>query len=913
MQMKRVLFASILALSLALFAGVARAEVKPYPLCTDGMVLQQQTDAKLWGTADTGEVVTVTFRGKQASATAGEGGRWVVTIAAGEAGGPFELTIVGKNTLTYKNVLVGEVWLCSGQSNMDWGLNSCDESDKAYANTAPSNAMLRLFTTFAHRDAGATTHGPAGVWVEANAKTIYGFSAVGYFFGRSLQEHCNVPVGLIHASNGGSAIQQWMSPSAVAPLNEKPNPGFLSSVHYNRLIQPLLDCRLRGVIWYQGCSNRGEGEAPHYRALLTTLIESWRSEFHNADLAFHIVQIAPNESAAMEVREAQTLTALLTRNTGTAVSYDYGDESDIHPNPKRPVGERLALAARGITYGEKIVYSGPMIKTVTFDGPRAILGFDHVGGGLISQELVATTNRAGRPTAWRVKAGTINATPLVGFSLCGKDERFQPAQAEIVGDTVVVTSSGVAVADGVRYGWANLPNCNLYNREGLPTSPFRSYTMVAALKLSAGAGGTIFSSNVLLAAKGMAIPIRATPAPNHVFTGWTVLSGAAEFADPKAAETTVRVTDDSALQANFSLCVVCAVTEPATPTLVKVGSKVKLAATASILQGSSKVRKVEFFRENVKIGEAAANPYACTWPDVQAGSHTVTARATDSGGLVATSAPVYVVATASGAWEGIHATGGTVAYYTEGGTNWTAHVFTNSGVLNVKAAGEVEYLVVGGGGGGGGTYESGGGGAGGVRTGAMTLPAGTYTITVGNGGNGSLQGGLPASNGGPSSLSNGLVAVKALGGGYGGSSAGGYGGGVAGDGGSGGGGMWSAKVPGKAVGGVGELGHDGGLANAASGGGGAGGVGQNANPAAVRDGGPGWVSTLRDGSTVVTYAAGGVGRVRPGNNLFAVVDVRSKADNTGDGGDGGSSGNGSAKGGNGGSGIVIVRYVTGGK
>ncbi len=905
MQMKRVLFAGILGLILAFFAGAARAEVKPYPLCTDGMVLQQQAEAKLWGTADTGEVVTVTFRGKQASATAGEGGRWVVTIAAGEAGGPFELTIAGRNTLTYKNVLVGEVWLCSGQSNMDWGLNSCDESDKAYANTAPSNAMLRLFTTFAHNE-GATTHGPAGVWVEANAKTIYGFSGVGYFFGRSLQEHRKVPVGLIHASNGGSAIQQWMSPSAVAPF-EDPKPGFLPSVHYNRLIQPLLDYRLRGVIWYQGCSDRGEGEAPHYRALLATLIESWRSEFHNADLAFHIVQIAPNESAAMEVREAQTLTALLTRNTGTAVSYDYGDESDVHPNPKRPVGERLALAARGITYGEKIVYSGPMIKNVTFDGPKAILGFDHVGGGLISQELVATTNRAGRSTAWRVKAGTINTTPLVGFSLCGKDARFQPAQAEIVGDTVVVTSSGVAVADGVRYGWANLPNCNLYNREGLPTSPFRSYTMAAALKLSAGAGGAVSPSNALLAAKGMAFLIRATPAPNHVFTGWTVVTGAAEVADPKTAETTVRITDDSALRANFSLRVVCAITAPANPTLVKAGAKVKLAATASILQGSSKVRKVEFFRDDVKIGEAAATPYACTWSDVPAGRYTVTARATDSTGLVATSAPVCVVATASGSWEGIHATGGTVAYYTEGGTNWTAHVFTTNGTLTVAAAGEVEYLLVGGGGGGGGFYDGAGGGGGGFLTGRMTVSNRVYAVTVGAGGGGhGFTGGK--TNGGDSVVScEGVDGVRACGGGYGGSSS------PAGNGGSGGGGAHGAPK-GIGVAGPPRQGYDGGVAGmdaGGAGGGGAGGVGQNPNANRVRDGGPGRVSTLRDGVTPVTYSAGGVGRARPRD--VPVVEGQSKADNTGDGGDGGSSGNGKATGGNGGSGIVIVRYVTGGK
>ena len=909
MQMKRVLFAGILALSLALFAFTARADVKPHALCSEGMVLQQQADVKLWGTADPGEKVTVRFRGQEATAITDPGSNWVVTVASGEAGGPFELTIAGKNTLTYKNVLVGEVWLCSGQSNMDLGLNSCDESDKAYANTAPSNAMLRLFTTFAHRDAGATTHGPAGVWVEANAKTIYGFSGVGYFFGRSLQEHRNVPVGLIHASNGGSAIRQWMSPSAVAPLNEKPKPGFLPSVYYNRLIQPLLDYRLRGVIWYQGESDRGEGEAPHYRALLTTLIESWRSEFHNADLVFHIVQLPLNESAAMEVREAQTLTALLTRNTGTAVSYDYGDESDVHPNPKRPVGERLALAARDITYGEKIVYSGPMIKTVMFDGPRAILGFDHVGGGLISQELVATTNRAGRPTAWRVKAGTINTTPLVGFSLCGKDERFQPAQAEIVGDTVVVTSSGVAVADGVRYGWASLPNCNLYNREGLPTSPFRSYTMVAALRLSAGAGGAVSPATALLATKGMAIQIRAMPAPNHVFAGWTVLSGAAEFADPKAVETTVRVTDDSALRANFSLRVVCAITAPVNPTLVKAGSKLKLAATASILQGNSKVRKVEFFRDDVRIGEAAANPYACTWSDVPAGRYTVTARATDSTGLVATSAPVCVVATASGAWEGIHATGGTVAYYTEGGTNWTAHIFTNSGELDVKAAGEVEYLSVAGGGGGGGTYDGGGGGAGGFLNGRTTLSKGTHTVVVGSGGTGEGRG--VKSNGGDSVLScDGADVFRAIGGGYGASSA--YTNralSAASNGGSGGADFYSGR-PGAGLAGPPRQGYDG-----RAGGGGAGGAGQDRDNCPSWAGGVGRASTFRDGVTPVMYATGGNSRDRPRD--VPVVDGRSKANNTGDGGDGGSSSRYNpyigAKGGKGGSGIVIVRYVTGGK
>ena len=906
--LEKRLFTSILGLSLAFCAGAARADVQPYPLCTDGMVLQQQTDAKLWGTADTGETVTVTFRGKQASTTAGEGGRWVVTIPAGEAGGPFELTIAGKNTLIYKNVLVGEVWLCSGQSNMDWGLNSCDESDKAFANTAPSNAMLRMFTTFAHRDAGATTHGPAGVWVEANTKTIYGFSGVGYFFGRSLQEHRKVPVGMIHASVGGTRIEVWMSPSAIAPF-EKPKPDVkpdhnTPSVYYNMLIRPLLDYRLRGVIWYQGESNNSEGI--RYRALLSALIRSWRAEFNNPDLAFHIVQNPPG-GAGPELREAQTLAALLIKSTGLAVTTDCGDESEIHPTPKRPVGERLALAARGITYGEKIVYSGPMIKTVTFDGPQAILRFDHVGSGLISQELAATPNRSGRMTAWRVKEGTINTTPLVGFTLCGRDERFQPAQAEIVGDTVVVTSGSVPAPIAVRYGSSANPICNLYNREGLPASPFRTDQISAALTLSAGAGGAVSPGNALRATLGRAIPISATSAPNYVFTGWTVMNGSAELADPKAATTSVTITNDAALQANFSLRVVCAITEPANPTLVKAGSKVKLAAAASILQGSSTLRKVEFFRDDVKISEAAAKPYACVWSDVPAGRYTVTARATDSTGLVATSAPVCVVATASGAWEGIHAEGGTVAYYTEGGTNWTAHIFATNGMFNVKAAGEVEYLVVGGGGGGGGFYDGAGGGGGGFLIDRMTLSNRVHAVTVGagGGGHGSTGG---KTNGGDSVIScEGVDVVRAQGGGYGGSSS------PASNGGSGGGGAHGAPK-GIGVADPPRQGYDGGAAGqdaGGAGGGGAGGVGQNASSNAVRDGGPGRASTLRDGATVVTYAAGGVGRARPRD--VPVVDGQSKADNTGDGGDGGSSSNGSAKGGNGGSGIVILRYVTGGR
>lgn len=902
-------------------AGTALADVKPNVLCGEGMVLQQQTDARLWGTADPKEEVTVTFRGEKATTTTKDDGRWLVSFPSGAAGGPFELTIAGKNTITYRNVLVGEVWLCSGQSNMDWGLNSCDESDKSYANTAPTNPMLRLFTTYKHSDAGATQYDPAGVWVEANPKTIYRFSGVGYFFGRHLQEQRKVPVGLIFAAQGGARIQTYMSPSSVTPFekprtDDKAHPVHLPSGCYFRDIQPLLDCRMRGVVWYQGEGNGGDWK---YRLMLSALIEDWRNGFQNSDLAFHIVQL-PHAAGWDWGRESQTLTALQGRNTGLAVISDFG--GTIHSNPKRPAGDRLALAARGITYGEKIVYSGPMLKSVAYDGAKAALEFHHVGGGLVAKEMWLDPNADVQPggkgyPAYRVKNGSTANAALVGFAIRGADEKYWPAQAEIVGNTIVVTSDKVPAAAGVRYGFhtKDAPFCNLYNREGLPAAVFGTDGVTAPLTLSAGPGGAVAPDKTMIVAKGAPIPIHATPAPNHLFAGWTVLKGAAELADPKAADTTIRVFGNATIRANFSLRVACAIEGPANPTLAKVGTKLKLTAKVSILQGDSAIRKVEFFRGDVKIGEAATPPYSCEWSDVPAGSHTVTARATDSTGLTATSTPVFVVATSSGSWEHIHAEGGTTTYYTESDTNWTVHTFTGSGTLRVSDSGEVEYLVVGGGGGGGGTYDGGGGGGGGFLTGKLTLAKGDYGIQIGAGGTGQGRGAL--SNGGDSFIArSGKDVVRAVGGGHGASST--PPAVPASKGGSGGGGA-HGLARGAGLAGPPLQGYDGGASgHAPGGGGGAGGVGPVGPPsAAVRQGGPGQACAIRDGVTAVTYASGGWARSRPSYEPL-VADGASKEPNTGDGGDGGScslygASYIAAKGGNGGSGIVIVRYVTGGK
>lgn len=471
-------------LCLGFVPTMAQADVKMHAICSDGMVLQQKAKAKVWGTAETGETVTVNFRGKTGTAVANAGGRFVVEIPSGDAGGPFEMTIVGKNTISYKNVLVGEVWVCSGQSNMEWPVNRGDKSDTEYAASAPHNPMLRMFTVKKNPQLSPQSD-TSGTWIDAMPTTVGEFSATGYFFGRNLQENMKVPVGLIHSSWGGTRIETWMSEFALAPWEKQgvtAGPNTASNL-YNGMIHPILNYQVKGAVWYQGESNASQ--AYKYRSLHPAMIENWRADFKNPDLAFYFVQLAPftkvpkapGESTWAELREAQTMT-LKVKNTGMAVITDFGSEYDIHPTPKRPVGDRLALAARAKTYGEKIVYSGPMYKGVQFDGKKAMVSFDHVGRGLVTKEMVPTLERKSKEGAtlgfaWRALDGPTIA-PLIGFTMCGKDKVFHFAKAEIVEGRVVVSSDAVAEPIAVRYGWADHPVCNLFNREGLPASPFRT-------------------------------------------------------------------------------------------------------------------------------------------------------------------------------------------------------------------------------------------------------------------------------------------------------------------------------------------------------------------------------------------------------------------------------------------------------
>jgi sialate O-acetylesterase len=489
---------------LVLVPITARADVKPHALCGDGMVLQQKTKVNVWGTADKGEKVTIDFRGKKASATADNNGKWLVSLDSGVAGGPLEMTIAGKNKLHYTNVLVGEVWICSGQSNMQWSVAQSGDEDKKIAATSPPNPQLRHFYV-PHVPRLTPQTDVTGTWVEADPKTIPSFTAVGYFYGRKLQHDLKVPIGLINTSVGGTRAEAWTkkenldSHPGLRQEHEKlsmdlrryvDNPkGGKSPVHantasalYNGMIAPLLNYTIRGAIWYQGESNASR--AYDYRALFPLMIENWRRDWKLGEFPFFFVQLAPFTSVAKapgesdwaELREAQAMTLKLG-NTGMAVITDLGSEYDIHPTPKHPVGERLARIALARVYGEKIEYSGPTLENAKFEGNKVVLTFAHAAGGLVAKELVPTSERKDKSgqvrAAWRVKEGSTSAAPT-GFTVCGKDSTFHPAKAEIMGSTIVLTCEAVPEPIAVRFGWANHPLCNVFNQAGLPASPFRT-------------------------------------------------------------------------------------------------------------------------------------------------------------------------------------------------------------------------------------------------------------------------------------------------------------------------------------------------------------------------------------------------------------------------------------------------------
>ena len=504
--MKSFRWFAVLLLGCALAAvSSAVADVSLPAVIGDHMVLQQEAAVPIWGTADPGERVTVTLGKQQVSAVADEGGKWQVTLKAPRAGGPYEMTVSGKNSIALKDILSGEVWVCSGQSNMAMSVRRSNNPEREIASA--DYPKIRLFAV-KRIVADQPLTDVTGVWAACDSQTVANFSAVGYFFGRDLHKTLKVPIGLIHTSWGGTPAEAWTSrptleagadfqpildrwakalenyPKAKEEYDQKlaqwkedvekakaegqkpprrpgaprgPGHPHMPSGLYNGMIAPLLPYAIQGAIWYQGESNAGR--AHQYRTLFPTMIVDWRRAWGQGDFPFLFVQLAnfkaekpePGESDWAELREAQTMTLELPK-TGMAVIIDIGEADDIHPKNKQDVGRRLALAARSVAYGQKLTYSGPMYKTMSVEGNKVRLSFDHIGGGLVAR----------------------GGDGLKGFAVAGADSQFVWAEAKIDGKSIVVWSDQVASPVAVRYAWADNPACNLYNKEGLPALPFRT-------------------------------------------------------------------------------------------------------------------------------------------------------------------------------------------------------------------------------------------------------------------------------------------------------------------------------------------------------------------------------------------------------------------------------------------------------
>lgn len=461
--------AALPALLVGLGAG-ARADVELPALFTDHMVLQREIPVPVWGWAEPGEAVTVTLGEQSKPAKADGKGKWSVKLAPLKAGGPLILTVRGKNTLTIRDVLIGEVWLCSGQSNMAMTVQRSQDAEQEKA--AANLPQLRMFVE---------RSGPApqprekcsGQWQVCSPQTVSGFSATAYFFGRMVHKVLGVPVGLINSSVGGTPIEAWTSleaqqarPELKLALNPpKPaatpkNPANRVPGHlFNGKIAPLIPYALRGMLWYQGENNANSGRGTLYRVQLPVLIEDWRARWGQGDVPFAWVQLpnfrqrgddpnAPSDWAV--VREAMLQTLRLPR-TGMTVAIDIGEANDIHPKNKQEVGRRLALWALAEVYGRKGPFSGPILAGHEIMGSEVVLRFRHTDKGLVAK-----------------------GNALKGFAIAGEDMRWLWAEARIDGDRVVVRHPEVKQPRAVRYGWADNPECTLYNGAGLPASPFRT-------------------------------------------------------------------------------------------------------------------------------------------------------------------------------------------------------------------------------------------------------------------------------------------------------------------------------------------------------------------------------------------------------------------------------------------------------
>jgi len=476
----------------------------------DSMVLQRDRPITVWGWGEKGEKIAIKFHNQSISAVVGADGGWRVNLAKEKAGGPYRLVVKGSSLIEFKDVLVGDVWICSGQSNMELPLSNTNNSKSEIE--AANYPLIRH-----HKIPNAVAFHPkldtraGNSWHTANPGQVASFSAVGYYFARNLQQELNIPIGLINTSWSGTQVETWTSgdafvssdefkdlykdiksvnldsviidkekllneriqgsipiASAVTASKEKGfndspsvNPNSFPSLLFNAMIHPLTSYSIKGVIWYQGERNANAGRSYQYQKAFPLMITDWRNHWKQGDFPFYFVQLSSfnydngnsqKGSAWAELREAQTM-ALSLPNTGMAVTTDIGNAKDIHPRNKLDVGKRLALIALYHSYQKKVEYSGPDFQSMSVNGKEVILSFSHNDG---------------------LRAQGQNGI-LTGFEIAGEDQRFYKATARISGKQVIISAPEILLPLAVRYAWADdASSSNLFNQSGLPAVPFRT-------------------------------------------------------------------------------------------------------------------------------------------------------------------------------------------------------------------------------------------------------------------------------------------------------------------------------------------------------------------------------------------------------------------------------------------------------
>ncbi len=501
---------NLLSIAAILLICPAQADVTLPAIFSNHMVLQRNVGLPVWGWADPGEKVTVSIAGQNRTAIADGSGKWKLKLGKLSAKSPLILTVTGHNTIVIQDVLVGEVWLGSGQSNMQMAVNDVDNAwqEKASAKFP----QMRMFTVARHPATTPQTN-CEGQWVVCSPETVAGFSATAYFFARELHQKLAVPVGIIHASWGATPIETWTSMSCqeakpeLAPVIKQwrdtllpydeakaqaqyareletwtnsaeklqadgkpapPKPQKLEDPRldknypanlFNGMIAPIIPYAIHGAIWYQGENNTANDLAKLYSIQLPVMIHDWRQRWNQGDFPFGWVQLpnsTPRTTNSAEfsrwsvIRECMLL-SLWVKNTGMAITIDVGDAALIHPKNKQTVGYRLALWALAKVYGQDIPYSGPLPARQKIRGDQITLSFKHTDGWLVARD-----------------------GELKGFATAGADHHWTWANARIQGDRVIVSSPEVKSPQAVRYAWAANPDCNLFNGAGLPASPFRT-------------------------------------------------------------------------------------------------------------------------------------------------------------------------------------------------------------------------------------------------------------------------------------------------------------------------------------------------------------------------------------------------------------------------------------------------------